>query len=196
MVVLGKKRLCDSEEMIYFQKNYNQPYSYWKDNKSLFYDSFFTACFYIGPIQNESSFVITDKLFVDLLINALTEDDIQIAKRAAGFILSNTSYSAIKERSDNLKKKLYRSKLAYDYKTKLFALTSLNTEEVDSIINNKDTPLVVKAKLGLDSAEKIIIKNYETSKDFREKKSAISELMFVGTRGVIKRFWKISMNHC
>jgi len=165
----------------FFKQNYDKPLEFWKTNKSEYFRMIFGICLdeNIIPLQKDTSYVLNDGIYVKILFEMLTEDDVHMLKRVVDQLVLNTSRNILPKYS-GYKNVIKKSRL-YDYdKRHLLCLMHLDSVEIDSIMHCKNTPLYIKARLGDIGAADSLIEQYKNEKEYRSRKKILDKLFYVG----------------
>lgn len=160
-----------------------KPFTDWQKNKGEVFEAFFSSCSYIpGYPANDSSFIINNDLYVNILIELL-----QAKHTPALDILIQTSLKLLKRYSTQIKNALgpwpYNDEKK---KYQLLALLDLTEKERMAIDSIPGLDRAIRARLGNEEQQDSLISDYIKEKDYRKKRSLVSMLSYVGSDTCIK----------
>ena len=171
---------------LFFRENIEKPFSFWDKNRSnyYYYETVFEICFKNHSIQNDTSYVLNDVIYVDILFEMLNEHSSSLPHIIKKILLEETSRNAF-NKPDYYKDILMHAPIGDKTRLEYFCLLKLSENERDSLLQNDKTPLLIRARLGDRSAEDSIINQYKSQKDYRYKVKYLKELFYIGNERVL-----------
>lgn len=149
-----------------------------------YYQTVFEICLNNHKMQNDTSYVLNGGIYIDLLFEMLKEKiDGASYDQIVRILMHHTSRQALQKHE--YKNIIKNAPLGYNDKIELLGLMKLDKNETDSLLNDKRTPLFVKARLGDKNAEDSVIAQYKNQKYYRYKKEKLQLLFYVGNDRVL-----------
>jgi len=170
---------------VFFRKNIDKPLSYWEKEQLNYLRTIFDICLSINKIQNDTSYVLNGGIYVDLLFEMLKEKIEGVSyDQIVRILMRHTAWQAF-QKHEYYKTIIKNAPLGQSDRRELLCLMNLDKNEKDSILNNSETPLLIRARLGDRSAEDSIINQYKSQKDYRFKVKYLKELFYIGSERVL-----------
>ena len=170
---------------VFFRKNIDKPLSYWEKEQLNYLRTIFDICLRIHKIQNDTSYVLNGGIYVDLLFEMLKEKIEGVSyDQIVRIFMRHTAWQAF-QKHEYYKTIIKNAPLGQNDRRELLCLMNLDKDEKDSILNNSETPLLIRARLGDRSAEDSIINQYKSQKYYRYKVKYLKELFYIGNERVL-----------
>jgi len=170
---------------VFFRKNVDQPLSFWEKEQLNYLRTVFDICLNISKMQNDTSYVLNSGIYVDLLFEMLKEKIEGVSYDQIVRILMRRTARQALQKHEYYKAIMKNAPLGQSDRTKLLCLMNLDKNEKDSILNNSETPLIIRARLGDKSAEDSIIDQYKNQKYYRYKADNLRTLFYIGSDRVL-----------
>lgn len=160
-----------------------KPFTEWQKNKDIIFKAFYLSCSYISHYsKNDSSFAINNDVYVKILIELLQVQYDKVIDR----LINQTSFSLLKQNSNQIKAALESWPNDNDKKYRLLALCELSAKEkliIDSAFGFSN---VIRAKLGDTTQEDALINDFLSETNYRKKREKVATLCYIGSVKCIK----------